>query len=162
MVTGIEFYYYFVCKRKLWFFVHGISMEDENEDVKIGKYIEENYYKNSQKNILINDEINIDFIRDKKIIHEIKKSRSFEEASIWQLKYYIYYLNLYGVNVKEGIIDYPNLRKRIRVIYEDIDKKYIENIIDEIKIIKNSDIIPDIISQINICKKCAYYEFCYI
>ncbi|WP_129409294.1 CRISPR-associated protein Cas4 [Marinitoga lauensis] len=162
MVSGIEFYYYFVCKRKLWFYTHGISMEDENEDVKIGKYIEENYYKNSQKNIMINDEINIDLIRNKKIIHEIKKSQSFEEANIWQLKYYIYYLNSYGVDVKEGIIDYPNLRKRVMVTFEKDDKEYIENVINEIKSIKNSEKIPGKIQQIKVCKKCAFYEFCYI
>lgn len=162
MISGIEFYYYFICKRKLWFYTHGISLENENEDVKIGKYIEENYYKNSQKNIMINDEINIDLIRDKKVIHEIKKSRSFEEANIWQLKYYIYYLNMHGVNVKEGIIDYPNLRKRIKVLYEEKDKGFIEKIISEISIIKSSEKIPEKISKTSVCKKCAFYEFCYI
>ncbi|WGS65316.1 CRISPR-associated protein Cas4 [Marinitoga aeolica] len=162
MISGVEFYYYFICKRKLWFYTHGISLENENEDVKIGKYIEENYYKNSQKNIMINDEINIDLIRDKKVIHEIKKSRSFEEASIWQLKYYIYYLNMYGVDVKEGIIDYPNLRKRIKVVYEEKDKKFIEKIINEINIIKNSKKIPEKNLKTSICKKCAFCEFCYI
>ncbi|KAF2955466.1 CRISPR-associated protein Cas4 [Marinitoga sp. 38H-ov] len=162
MISGIEFYYYFICKRKLWFYTHGISLENENEDVKIGKYIEENYYKNSQKNILINDEINIDLIKNKKVIHEIKKSRSFEEASIWQLKYYIYYLNMYGVDVKEGIIDYPNLRKRIKIVYEEKDKEYIEKIISEVKIIKNSEKIPEKIPKTSVCKKCAFYEFCYI
>ncbi|SHF12816.1 CRISPR-associated exonuclease Cas4 [Marinitoga hydrogenitolerans DSM 16785] len=161
MVTGIEFYYYFVCKRKLWFFTHGISMEDENEDVKIGKLIEENYYKNSQKNIMINEEINIDYIKKKNVLHEIKKSQSLEEASIWQLKYYIYYLNKRGVNIKYGIIDYPKIKKRIKIEYNLEDEKIIEKVLIDINNIKESRNLPKKIDN-KICKKCAYYEFCYI
>ena len=32
-ITGVMIYYYFVCKRKLWYFCHDIRMEAENEDV---------------------------------------------------------------------------------------------------------------------------------
>lgn len=41
-ITGIMLYYYFVCKRKLWLFYNGISMEDENENVQIGKFLDKN------------------------------------------------------------------------------------------------------------------------
>ena len=43
-VTGIMIYYYFVCRRKLWLFHNDISMEDENELVQIGKFIDSNSY----------------------------------------------------------------------------------------------------------------------
>lgn len=43
-ISGMMFYYYFVCKRKLWFFTNEIQMESENEDVIIGKLIDENSY----------------------------------------------------------------------------------------------------------------------
>ena len=29
-ITGMMVYYYFVCKRKLWYFCHEITMETEN------------------------------------------------------------------------------------------------------------------------------------
>ena len=35
-ITGVMIYYYFVCKRKLWYFIHEISMEAENEN-EIGR-----------------------------------------------------------------------------------------------------------------------------
>lgn len=38
-ITGVMIYYYFVCKRKLWYFCHEIRMEAENEDVILGKYL---------------------------------------------------------------------------------------------------------------------------
>ena len=39
-ITGIMIYYYLVCKRKLWLFYNNISMEEENELVQIGKFID--------------------------------------------------------------------------------------------------------------------------
>lgn len=39
-ITGVMIYYYFVCRRKLWLFHNDIAMEDENELVQIGKYID--------------------------------------------------------------------------------------------------------------------------
>lgn len=40
-ITGVMIYYYFVCKRKLWYFCHDIRMETENEDVMLGKILDE-------------------------------------------------------------------------------------------------------------------------
>lgn len=44
-ITGVMIYYYFVCSRKLWYFCHQINMEDENENVQLGKLLDENSYK---------------------------------------------------------------------------------------------------------------------
>lgn len=44
-ITGVMIYYYFVCKRKLWYFCHDIRMETENEDVMLGKILDESSYK---------------------------------------------------------------------------------------------------------------------
>lgn len=75
-VTGVMVYYYFVCKRKLWFFCHQINMESGNEDVMLGKILDDNSYQRDDKHINIDDVINIDFIREAKELHEVKKSRS--------------------------------------------------------------------------------------
>ena len=102
-ITGMMIYYYYVCKRKLWYFYNEIAMESSNEDVALGKIIDENSYKNDEKHININNVINIDYIKKDNILHEIKKSNKIEEASIWQVKYYLYYLKQRGV-VTKGII----------------------------------------------------------
>ena len=44
-ITGMMVYYYFVCKRKLWYFCHEINMEAENENVLLGKLLDENSYR---------------------------------------------------------------------------------------------------------------------
>ena len=86
-ITGIMIYYYFVCKRKLWYFLNQINMEQNSELVSIGKILDETTYKNEKKGILIDNTINIDFIENGAILHEIKKTKSIEEAGIWQIKY---------------------------------------------------------------------------
>lgn len=40
-VTGVMIYYYFVCKRKLWYFINEINMESDNENVMLGKLLDE-------------------------------------------------------------------------------------------------------------------------
>lgn len=159
--TGVMVYYYFVCKRKLWFFCKDIKFEDNSEDVGIGKLIDETSYSREKKHINIDNIINIDFVKDWEVLHDIKKSRSIEEASIWQLKYYIYYLRKKGVNIEKGILDYPKIKKRIDVFLYDEDNETIEKIIEEINAICNSS-RPLAREVMKICKKCAYYELCYI
>lgn len=160
-ITGTMFYYYFVCNRKLWLFTNAIQLEEENENVKIGKLIDENTYSRELKHILIDDTINIDFIKEWKIIHEVKKQKSIEEADKWQLKYYIYFLKKRGIEIEKGILDYPKLKKREIIFLEKQDTIKIEEILLKIKeIVKDKK--PPIVEKKKICKKCAYYDYCFI
>lgn len=159
-ISGMMFYYYFVCKRKLWFFANEIQMESENEDVIIGKLIDENSYSRELKHVLIDNTVNIDFIKEWKILHEVKKQKSIEEAGIWQLKYYIYFLRKRGINIEKGILDYPKLKKREEIFLTEEDEKRIEEILLEIREIVNLKLPPKL-EKLKICKKCAYFEYCY-
>ena len=162
-ITGVMFYYYFVCKRKLWYFCHEIQMEtiSRNENIQLGKLLDETSYNRNQKHINIDDLINIDFIKDYKELHEIKKSKAIEKASIWQVKYYLYYLKKKGVEISKAQIDYPLLKQNIEVNLKNQDIEKIEEIISDITRIKKQK-IPEIMKQNKICKKCAYYDICFI
>lgn len=160
-ISGTMFYYYFVCKRKLWFFSNGIQLEEDNEDVILGKLIDENSYSKELKHILIDNTVNIDFIKDWKILHEVKKQKSIEEAGVWQLKYYLYFLKIRGINIEKGILDYPKLKKREEVFLSKDDEKKIKEILSEIEKITLMEKPPEL-EKLKICKKCAYFEYCYI
>ncbi len=160
-ITGVMFYYYFVCKRKLWLFSKGISMESESENVVLGKLLDENSYKKDKKHIMVDNTINVDFIRDWKIIHEIKKSRSIEDAAVWQVKYYLYFLQQRGISVEKGVLDYPKLKIRRDIQLEMDDVEKIENILNDIQGLLSKESPVDVINS-KICKSCAYYEYCYI
>ena len=159
--TGMMVYYYFVCKKKLWYFANQIQMEQNSELVEIGKIIDETSYKNQEKHILIDNTINIDFIKNNVILHEVKKTKSIEEASIWQVKYYMYYLEQKGVENIKAKIDFPLIKETKDVVLNYEDRQALQNIITNIREIINSKNPMDVI-QDKKCKKCAYYDLCYI
>jgi CRISPR-associated exonuclease Cas4 len=163
-ITGTHINYYHVCKRELWFFSHGLQMEHTSDMVAEGKLIQEySYPQRAQGYEEVELEgIKIDFYDAKnKIIHEIKKSNKVEDAHTWQVKYYMYILRQKGIDGVKGILEYPKLRqiKHIELKEDDID--YFESIRPRILDIINSDTCPDKIQK-KFCKKCSYYDFCWI
>ena len=160
-ITGLMVYYYEVCKRKLWYFVNEIQLEENNSNVILGKLLEENTYTKDEKKINIDGVINIDFIRSKKVLHEIKKSNSIEPASLLQVQYYLYYLEKKGLIGLKGILDYPLLKQTVEVNLTDKDRENLDNIIIGIKEILSKE-SPPILEKKNICKKCAYFDLCFV
>lgn len=160
-VTGVMMYYYKICPRKLWYFYHEIQMEHQNENVLIGKLIDENRYNRETKHINIDNVINIDFIRSKKTLHEVKKSRKIEKANILQVQYYLYYLKQRGVEGIKAQIDYPLLKQTVEVTLNDDDVREIEKKLSEIeKIVDGKQ--PPALEKKRICKACAFHDLCYI
>ena len=160
-ITGVMIYYYFVCKRKLWYFCHEINMESGNEDVLLGKILDDGSYKRENKHINIDNTINIDFIKERKELHEIKKSKAIEEAGIWQIKYYLYYLKQRGADNLKARIDYPLLKKTLSVELSEDDSIMLDGIIKEIIEIKKEELPPAFVHT-KICRKCAYHDLCFI
>ena len=159
-ISGVEVNYYFVCKRKLWYFSHNINMEHTSEAVEIGSTIHENSYARKRREIGF-DGIKLDFVEvNKGLIHEVKKSKAVEKAHIWQLKYYLYRLKDFGVAFT-GKIDYPLIRRTENVNFNEDDEKEMEFILKDIEKIKSFP-RPPVEKRAGICKKCSYYEFCYI
>jgi CRISPR-associated exonuclease Cas4 len=161
-ITGQQLNYYFICKTKLWFSAHKINMELESDNVLIGKQLHENSYKR-EKDYLIDNLINVDFIRKRKDveIHEVKKTPKMEKSHEYQLLYYMYYLkNEKDIENIIGYIDYPKIRKKIKIELSHEKEEELEKIINEIPKIINSDIPKP--KKSRICRKCAYFELCWI
>ena len=92
-------------------------MEQESDIVALGKQIHEKSYK-KEKEFLIDDLINVDFIKNKNPIeiHEVKKAPSLELAHEFQLLYYMYYLKKEkDIQVTIGYLDYPTIKQKIKV-----------------------------------------------
>ena len=164
LLTGTQINYYLICRTKLWLFSHFISMESSSELVQYGKFIHETSYEREKKEIIIDNKIGIDFIKqkDKLILHDIKKSRKLENAHKYQIYYYIYYMKeVKGLPDVDGILDYPLLRKRETLILTDDIKKEIESMLENIqKIIKEPQ--PPNPERKKYCPKCAYFEICWV
>ncbi|MEJ7740533.1 MAG: CRISPR-associated protein Cas4 [Chitinophagaceae bacterium] len=164
MLTATYINYYHVCHRKLWLFANGINMEHTSDTVAEGKLIHEtSYSQRADKYTEI--EIGgskIDFYDAwNKIIHEVKKSDRIEAAHEWQVKYYIWLLQQNGIEGVTGIIEYPKLKHTSKVTLTPEDSYYLEQTLRNIENLVNSEICPPRINS-KICKRCSYYDFCYI
>lgn len=162
-VNGTLINYYFHCKRQCYLHGNRLNLEDNSESVKIGRAIhEEKEDKLSDTEIAI-DNIKIDGLTSKYLI-EIKKSDADIEASKWQLLFYLKVLKEKGV-IREGRLEIIEKNKQNKsIIYVSLtheNQSQLESYIDEIKgLILGAD-IPEVLNSPS-CKKCAYYEYCYI
>lgn len=158
-VTGTEFNYYLLCKRKLWLFSHGMQMEHISDNVLIGKLIDEESYPREKKGIVIDGAVKIDFIDDN-TVHEVKKSNKMEEVHIGQVLYYIYRLRQKGVEIRKGVINYPKQKRTTEVMLTPEGENEIKNAVEKVIEIKNMEQSPTVLNS-KICKKCSYEDFCY-
>lgn len=162
-VTATHINYYHICKRKLWLFGNGINMEQTSDLVAEGRLVHETSYPNRAaryEEVKIGGSV-IDFYDPReKVVHEIKKSSSKEEAHIWQVKYYLYLFEKEGIEDVVGILEYPLLRETVRVELEENDRESLRNMEDEIRKIIGSETCPSVVSKRK-CGHCSYYEFCY-
>jgi CRISPR-associated exonuclease Cas4 len=157
--TGIEINYYFICHKKLWWFAHGVQMEQGHDRVRLGKIVHEESYQRRRKEIDIDGKIVLDW-REDGCIHEVKLSDKMEDAHEMQLLYYLYYLKLKGVEGLRGQIDYPKLRQTKIVELDEKNELKIEQALEEIKRIVELTRPPEV-KWMKICRSCSYSELCW-
>ncbi len=171
-ITATQINYYIVCQRKLWLYTNGINMEHTSDIVADGKLLHEiSYPQRAERSeeVGISASYNgidltgkIDFYDAKlKVIHEIKRSDKIEDAHEWQVKYYIWLLELNGIEGVQAILEYPTLRHKSLVVLNEMDKQHLSGIIATIAQLKTSGVCPHKINA-KICKSCSYYELCYV
>ncbi|MEI6141952.1 MAG: CRISPR-associated protein Cas4 [Mariniphaga sp.] len=163
MITGTQLNYLMVCHRKLWLFSNGIQMEQNSELVEMGKLIHETTYADRPERFqeLEIGPVKIDFYdKRNKVIHEIKKSDKLEDSHIWQVKYYIWLMELAGVEGVKGILEYPKLRHTQEVLLTGQDRVALGAMVIEIEKIVASEHCPPRVKT-GKCKNCSYFDFCF-
>ena len=163
LIGGVKINYFYHCKRQLWFFSKFITMEHTSDYVMVGKLINQLSFSTITKDLLIDDKIRIDFVykKNKVVINEIKKSNKFKIAHIFQLLYYLWYFkNVKGVNA-EGLIRYPKLKKIEKVKLTKENEFEIFKVIQKINKLTSLPTPPKPIKK-PFCKKCSYYELCFV
>ena len=162
-ITGTHIAYLHLCHRKLWLFANGINMEHTSETVAVGKLIGETSYADRAAKFteIEIDGVKIDFYDAKnKVVHEVKKSASMEDAHFAQVKYYIWKLREKGVEGVTGVIEYPKLKQRHEVILSEAEAMEIPSWELNARNIINKGTCPDLL-RTKLCKRCSYFDFCY-
>ena len=87
-ITGTIVNYYFHCKRQCYLFANRINLEDNSEDVRIGRVLHEIKAKDGNTTEIKYENMVLDKISSK-YIEEYKKSDSDTEAARMQLLFYL-------------------------------------------------------------------------
>ena len=163
-ITGTIINYYFHCKRQCYLFANRMNLEDNSEDVRIGKVLHEIRAKDNKNTEIKYENIVIDKVSSQ-YIEEYKKSDADTEASRMQLIFYLKQLQEKGIE-KDGKLIYVEKNKKdgkkteiIKLDDNNINK--LNKCIEEIEQLVYQDKVPDV-EKSKKCKRCAYYDYCYL
>jgi len=157
--TGTQVNYYLICKRKLWLFSRGLDMEETSDLVLLGRLLHERGYARRHKEIQIG-RIKVDFVGSGCEIHEVKRSRKAEDAHLFQLLYYLYYLKRYAGVEGRGCLHYPLLRRTVNVQLTDERIGQVESVLRDIDEILRHENSPKPVKT-GYCRRCSYAELCW-
>ncbi|WP_060826179.1 CRISPR-associated protein Cas4 [Sulfurospirillum cavolei] len=161
-ITGTLISYYFICKTKLWLHANRINLEDNSEDVRIGKVLHEISEEKAKKAEVKIDNVKIDKIT-KEYLVELKKSDSDPEAVKWQVLLYLYKLKGKGIE-RKGKVEYneKNHNTKSEIIeLDDANEKELLSVLEAITTLITLP-TPPLPKFENKCKKCAYFDYCFI
>lgn len=163
-ITGTIVNYYFHCKRQCYLFANRINLEDNSEDVRIGRVLHEIKAKDGKNTEIKYENMVLDKISSK-YIEEYKKSDSDTEAARMQLLFYLKNLKEKGIT-KEGKLIYEEKNKKTTRKTEIIklDKQNLEKLnkcMEKIEELINQEEVPNV-EKDKKCKRCAYYDYCYL
>lgn len=162
-VNGTLINYFFHCKRQCYLHGNRMNLEDNSEIAQIGKAIHEDKASGSDNSEIAIENIKLDKLTAE-YLTEIKKSDADEEAAKWQLYYYLFVLKTKGME-RKGKLQFVEKNKsetktlvlELTLDVEEELKKYVT----QIEALVEQKEVPEVINKAQ-CKKCAYYEYCYI
>lgn len=161
MLTGTVVNYYTHCRRQCWLFYHKLNLEDNSEDVRIGRVLHD--LKRQDKEEVALDGIKLDKLTAK-YVTEIKKSDADLVAALAQLEYYLIVLYDKGI-VRKGRLECLEKKKQSKSIHiltlteEEMEER--KEQYRRIEEFLSADAPPAPVLK-PACKKCAYYEYCFI
>ena len=161
-ITGTLISYYFICKTKLWLHANRLNLEDNSEDVRIGKVLHEINEEKAKKAEIKIDNIAIDKLT-KEYLVEFKKSDSDPEAVKWQVLLYMYKLKQKGIE-RKGRVEYHEKNHNTKSEILELDaqnEQALLGVLEAITSLANAPTPPPPVLE-NKCKKCAYYDYCFI
>ncbi len=161
-ITGTLINYYFHCKRQCYLFYNRINLEDNSEDVKIGRVLHEIKALDGNNTEVRFENISVDKITDKYVV-ELKKSDADIKAARMQVLLILSKLQEKGIK-KDGklVFNERNNSEKVDIIkLNEQTKLELNNCIKEVEKLLNSKCVPEA-KLIKGCKKCAYYEYCYL
>lgn len=162
-ITGTLINYYFHCKRQCWLLGNRINLEDNSEDVRIGRVLHEISAEGKKNTEITIDNVKIDKITGDYLV-EMKKSDADTEAVKWQVLLYLKVLKSKGIEKKGKVKFIEKNKSESKTMFIELNEeneKELNEVEAQIEKLITSEKAPSPDLKRG-CKKCAYYEFCYI
>jgi len=134
-------------------------MEETSDLVLLGKLLHERGYARRRKEVQVG-RVKIDFVASGCEIHEVKRSRKAEDAHLFQLLYYLYFLKRYANIEGHGVLHYPLLRKTVDVELTEERIRELELLLEDIEKILSGPRPPEPVRG-PYCHRCSYSELCW-
>ena len=162
-VNGTLMNSYFYCKRQCYLLGNRLNLQDDSEQIKIGREIHKQLAEGKKNTEIVIDNIRLDELTKDYAI-EIKKSDAGAEGARWQLLFYLSILKSKGI-VRKGKLEFLEVHengKKTEVIELTRNKeKELKQHIEEIEALLESNEVPECTCK-NSCDRCSYYEYCSI
>ena len=159
-ITGLMVQYFHVCKRELWFMSRGLDIDREATNIQRGTYVDETSYDDRRRSYRINGRIQLDLL-DSGDVMEVKVSSTLEKPARMQLLYYLWYLDEVLDIEKDGVLAYPQERKRERVELDDEATAEVEDTVRGIIETVERD-APPALDKKPYCDACLYQDICWV
>lgn len=160
-ISGSLIQAYYVCRRQVWLMSRKLEGCQDNDFLKVGRYVSDTTYKRDKKHVYINGNI-IDVIRKQKdevLLIETKKSSKHLESSTMQLLFYMLLVRDTIKNITAQI-RIPLEKKVIAVILDEEKQSRLEQVIQDINQIVTAD-KPEPEVWRSFCKTCSYGDLCW-
>lgn len=160
-ITGTYVWYYCICKREVWLLSRGITPDQSDENMEIGRFLHEHAYSREEKEIDFYG-MKLDVLKKENgqlVVGEIKKSSKYMESARMQLLHYLNELEKQGIEA-EGVLLVPEEKKRQSIILDEEGKKELNEVWEGIMKIVTCEVPPKP-EKIKYCKNCAYSELCW-
>jgi len=160
-ITGTYIWYYCICKREVWLLSRGITADQEDTNIEIGRFLHEESYAREKKEIEFAG-MKFDIVKRKDgqiVIGEIKKSSRFIESAKMQLLYYLDELDRNGIKAN-GVLLVPEEKRREEIFLDQEAKNRLNQVVEDIWNIVCQDKPPEVVKN-RYCPRCAYTEMCW-
>lgn len=161
-VSGTLIWYYYICPREVWLIGHQITPDQDNDNVSLGRFIQDYSYPRERKELQVgNSKMDVFHVSEdgSLVVGEVKKSSRYSESARMQLAFYLAELKQRGIEAR-GELRFPQEKGRELVVLDEKTEAELDKARREILRILYLPVPPEP-KKINFCRKCAYAEFCW-
>lgn len=160
-IGGTLVWYYYVCKREVWLMGRQITPDEDDPNVVLGRFFAQQSYSRDKKEVALGN-MKFDVVRQDRhglVVAEVKKSSKHIKSARMQLAFYLLELQKKGITARGELLFPKEKRRELLELDSELINELEQAKRDILRIIYEP--IPPKAEKKNVCRNCAYVEFCW-